>query len=103
VAQREKSKELLERTAGDTTSKSKKKKKEEDAPKKRPVFAAGGLDQDLYSWGGGSSTGKTLSKKKLKLSAEKEFTDFDPTMRLRKGGKKGHSSFKSKAKFKRRK
>ena len=34
---------------------------------------------------------------------EKDFTDFNPDKKLRKGGKIGVSSFKSKSKFKRRK
>lgn len=96
----------LERIAGDTGPKFAKPKNKKDASietkAKRPIFATGGLDQDMYSWSGGGSGMKTLSKKKEKLSKEKEFSDFDPTKRLRKGGKIGHSSFKSKSKFKRR-
>jgi hypothetical protein len=68
----------------------------------RPKFAVGGLDQDMLN----DSGSDRVSKKQLRLQArkgEKEFTDFDPNMRLRKQGKIGKSSFKSKAKFKRRK
>ena len=69
----------------------------------RPRFAIGGLDQDLSEWSGGGK--EALSKKQVKRMAEneKEFKEFDPNMRLRKGGKPGKSSFKSKARFKRRK
>jgi hypothetical protein len=69
----------------------------------RPKFAVGGLDQDLLGWadGGGSSA---LDRRTRKAdSKDKSFTDFDASKRLRKGGKVGTSSFKSKSKFKRRK
>jgi hypothetical protein len=69
----------------------------------RPKFAVGGLDQDMMDWGG-SSSGSGLSKKQIKKdSKEKEFTEYNPDKKLRKGGKIGVSSFKSKTKFKRRK
>jgi ATP-dependent RNA helicase DDX27 len=68
----------------------------------RPKFAVGGIDPDIISWGEGKTS--SLSKKESKkLRMEKEFTDFDPNKRLKKGGKSGTSSFKSKAKYKRRK
>lgn len=52
----------------------------------------------------GSSGGSGLSKKQMKQdSKEKEFTEFNPDKKLRKQGKIGASSFKSKSKFKRRK
>ncbi|RYH23051.1 DEAD/DEAH box helicase [archaeon] len=80
----------------------------DDGAKKKPAkkklkvvrqrFAVGGLDVD--DWEGGSG----FVRKKAKASREKEdFSDFDPLKRLRKGGKKSNASFKSKAKFKRRK
>ena len=31
-----------------------------------------------------------------------QFSEFDPNMKKRKGGKKGHTAFKSKKKYKRR-
>ena len=68
----------------------------------RPKFAVGGLDQDMMDWGG-SSSGSGLSKKQIKQdSKEKDFTEYNPEKKLRKGGKIGASSFKSKSKFKRR-
>lgn len=65
----------------------------------RPVFAVGGLDQDMAEWSG---KGDVAARKSKKKKEEKDFTDFDPSKRLRKGGKVGHNSFKSKGKFKRR-
>ena len=67
----------------------------------RPKFAVGGFDQDLMEWGGDGKVDRK-SKKKME-SREKEFSDFDPEKRLRKQGKVGKASFKSKSKFKRRK
>jgi hypothetical protein len=67
----------------------------------RPKIAVGGIDQDLLGWG--SPSGSGLSKKQIKLAQREEFTPFDVTKQLRKGGKIGSSSFKSKKKFKRRK
>jgi ATP-dependent RNA helicase DDX27 len=67
----------------------------------RPKIAIGGIDQDIIGWE--SSSGSGLSKKQRILSLrEKEFTPFDTEKKLRKGGKIGNSSFKSKKKFKRR-
>jgi ATP-dependent RNA helicase DDX27 len=70
---------------------------------KSHVRAIGGLDQDsgLMDWDGGAQPGLS-SKERKKAAREKEFTDFDPNMRLRKGGKVGRASFKSSKKFKRR-
>jgi hypothetical protein len=69
----------------------------------RQKFAVGGLDADGFDFGGNSGYAG-MSKKQIKQAArEKPFTDFDPNKRLRKGGKAGRVSFKSKAKFKRRK
>ena len=67
----------------------------------RQTFAFGGLDQDLY---GGSSMSSRFNKKKtsqLKNDME-DWKEFDPNKRLRKGGKVGTASFKSKKRFKRR-
>lgn len=77
----------------------------------RPKIAFGGIDQDhLFDWGAGGSNGGgvgSMSKTKVKklLASEKEinsFTDFDPTKKLKKGGKSSKGAFKSKSKFKRR-
>ncbi len=67
----------------------------------RPVFAVGGLDADMHDWSGAS---KPMKEKKNKKNAgkEKEFTEFDSSKRLRKGGKLGNKAFKSKGKHKRR-
>lgn len=74
----------------------------------RQSFAVGGLDQDYVDWGmgsadaqGGSKGGMTKSQIR-QAARERPFTDFDPTKKLRKGGKLGKKAFKSKAKFKRR-
>lgn len=69
----------------------------------RQKFAVGGLDQDLYAWGSSSSVVAKAPSRKQQKEREKEFTEFDPNKRLKKGGKIGKSSFKSKGKFKRRK
>mmetsp|Transcript_46626 Transcript_46626/g.92390 ORF Transcript_46626/g.92390 Transcript_46626/m.92390 type:complete len:900 (-) Transcript_46626:82-2781(-) len=77
----------------------------------RQSFAVGGLDQDYVDWGmgtagsassqGGSKGG--MNKTQIRQAArEKPFTDFDASKKLRKGGKAGNKSFKSKSKFKRR-
>ena len=51
----------------------------------------------FYNFEGG------MTKSQIKQAAkEKPFKEFDPTMSLRKGGKLGRKSFKSKSKFKRR-
>jgi len=80
----------------------------------RPSFAVGGLDRDFEDWGGSSGAGKGgggggpgesagMSKSQIRRAAQdKPFTDFDPTKSLRKGGKLGTKSFKSKSKYKRR-
>lgn len=67
----------------------------------RQQFAVGGLDADF----GGGENGDGMTSKERKVAsrkAEKEFTEFDASKRLRKGGKIGAKSFKSKSKFKRR-
>lgn len=69
----------------------------------RPKFAVGGLDADLMDWGTGGAGGlKSKDAKRMQRQVE-EFRGFDPDKKLRKGGKIGKSSFKSKSKFKRRK
>ena len=101
-SKREEVERLKERAAGDVFTA--KTIKFANGTKKiiRPKFAVGGLDQDMLDWGGSSGSG--LSKKQMKQDAkEKDFTDFNPDKKLRKGGKIGVSSFKSKSKFKRRK
>jgi hypothetical protein len=76
----------------------------------RQTFAFGGFDQDIYGGSSGSSASTSFAgrnKKKSKNSKEnmdiEDWKEFDPTKRLRKGGKIGTSSFKSKKKYKRRK
>ena len=66
----------------------------------RPKFAVGGSDQDLF--GSEPTNGKVGKHVMKQLAKEKAFTDFDPNKRLRKGGKLGSKSFKSKSRFKRR-
>lgn len=65
----------------------------------RPKFAVGGADQDFFS---NEDDGKVSKHVIKQLAKEKEFTEFDPEKRLRKGGKMANKSFKSKSKFKRR-
>jgi hypothetical protein len=64
----------------------------------RPKVAIGGLDADLYQ----SADPFRNRKSRKKVETLKDFKEFDPLKRLRKGGKLGKSSFKSKGKFKRR-
>jgi ATP-dependent RNA helicase DDX27 len=66
----------------------------------RPKFAVGGIDQDLLFEPSKDKVSKRVSKQ---LAKEKDFSEFDPNKRLKKGGKLGNKSFKSKSKFKRRK
>jgi hypothetical protein len=102
VAHRNQAEERKDKSLAELDAKKGKKKLSDGRTKiMRPKFAIGGIDQDMSEWGEG---GGSVSKKLLKKDArQKEFTDFDPEKRLRKGGKVGKSSFKSKAKFKRRK
>lgn len=83
--------------------KSKKKKGAPGGKKEkiyRPKVALGGLDAELY----GDSSDPFRGRKSSKVRVNpKEMTEFDPLKKLRKGGKLGNKSFKSKAKFKRRK
>lgn len=66
---------------------------------KRPKIALGGLDADFYSGSSDPFRSRKSSRVTEKLA---DFKEFDPLKRLRKGGKLGKSSFKSKSKFKRR-
>lgn len=77
----------------------------------RPRFAVGGFDMENdYGSGGSSSIGGGskggLNAKKIKMQDRKIETElayeYDPSKKLRKGGKVGTSSFKSKKRFKRR-
>ncbi len=98
---------LLNPSLEDSNMNKKSKKSPSSEHKKisRPKIAVGGFDQDLNNWNSSFSGEKKLSKKKLALKKqhEKDFTEFNPSMMLKKGGKPGTSSFKSKSKFKRRK
>jgi hypothetical protein len=78
----------------------------------RQSFAVGGLDQDFVDWGmGANGSSKTaggsqggMTKGQIRQAArDKPFTEFDSAKQLKKGGKVGNKSFKSKSKFKRRK
>lgn len=70
----------------------------------RQSRAVGGLDFADSEWASsGEDIANRMSKKKLrKLQEDMKFTDFDANKRLRKGGKAGTTSFKSKKRFKRR-
>ena len=69
----------------------------------RQKFAVGGLDQAQLDWAGSTSSSRLSKRDKKGAGKEKEFTDFDPTKKLRKGGKNSSNAFKSKKKYKRRK
>ena len=103
VGDREAKLNLREKTGSDLGKQRKTKKTDSDAKIYRPVFAVGGLDQDLRDWNGGVAGGKSLKKALQRDAEENKFTEFDANKRLRKGGKLGHQKFKSKSKFKRRK
>jgi hypothetical protein len=65
----------------------------------RQTFAFGGFDQDIQEHS--SSSLNRLDKKRA--VPQDEWKDFDPNKRLKKGGKTGTASFKSKKRYKRRK
>ena len=69
---------------------------------KRPQFATGGSD-DIFGYMNDNNDGGKVSKRVTKqISRLENFTDFDPNRKLRKNGKVGTSTFKSKKKYKRR-
>ena len=87
-----------------------KQHKKESKNLMRPRFAVGGFDMenDFGSGSGGIGGGRGggLNAKKIKtqdrkIEAELAY-EYDPNKKLRKGGKVGTSSFKSKKRFKRR-
>eukprot|EP01039_Chlorochromonas_danica_P005723 gene5723-6307_t len=63
----------------------------------RQKFAVGGLDLD-DDWGGAKA-----DRLRKKAAPEPTFKEFDASKYLRKGGKKGNATFKSKGRYKRRK
>jgi hypothetical protein len=65
---------------------------------RRPIFAVGGLDQDMHDWNGGGGAGKSIKKAAQRDASDRKFTDFDPNKKLRKGGKLANQSFKIKRK-----
>ena len=68
--------------------------------RKRPTAAVGGLDADIYGQSRDAFRGRKGSQLRERLE---DFKEFNPALRLRKGGKLGKGSFKSKARYKRRK
>ena len=68
----------------------------------RPQFATGGIDEVFGNTDGNNNGGKVSKKVFRELSKLENFVDFDPDKKLRKQGKVGTSSFKSKKKYKRR-
>jgi ATP-dependent RNA helicase DDX27 len=80
----------------------KKNGKSENGKVIRPKFAVGGLDQDFADWGEGKKNGGLTKKQRLQDAEDAKFTDFNPDMKLKKGGKLGSNKFKSKSKHKRR-
>ena len=69
-------------------------------PVSRPKFAVGGLALDDV-WNRGKSDKMSKATEKT-LKAAADFTEFDASKRLGRGGKVGKSAFKSKGKHKRR-
>jgi hypothetical protein len=68
----------------------------------RPKFAVGGSDIDVFgedSYENGGKVSKSVQKQMAKIES---FTEFDPNKKLRKQGKIGTASFKSKKRYKRR-
>lgn len=105
VAQREIKKESSELIAGNVGLNRKIKTAEGKTKILRQKFVAGGLDPDLFDLEGHSAGvgGGGMNKKQRMIAAkESQFTEFDANKVLRKGGKVGKNSFKSKKKFKRR-
>lgn len=104
VQTREEEKRRKDLTTGDIKLGGERKQGHKDAHGKivRQKFAVGGLDRDMADWGGSSEDGPLSKKAKRTLAKEKEFTDFDGSKRLKKGGKAGAAAFKSKSKFKRK-
>lgn len=98
---REKEHSKFVRPAGGLSTHLKESHKAGSKKVSRPIFAVGGLDKDMAEWSGSAKTGD-VTKRDKKQKPEKEFTDFDPTKRLRKGGKVANKAFKSKGKHKRR-
>ena len=96
----------VEREADGEDGAASKQKRKQQMKVVRQSFAVGGLDQDYVDWGmgsAGSASAQGGSKGQIRQAArEKPFSDFDATKKLRKGGKLGHNSFKSKSKYKRR-
>lgn len=68
----------------------------------RQAKALGNLDLAFESGNTGDIAKRMTKKKQQQLARELEFSNFDPTKRLRKGGKVGTANFKSKKRFKRR-
>lgn len=101
----------VEREADGEDGAASKQKRKQQMKVVRQSFAVGGLDQDYVDWGMGSAGSASaqggskggMTKGQIRQAAhEKPFSDFDATKKLRKGGKLGHNSFKSKSKYKRR-
>jgi hypothetical protein len=68
----------------------------------RQTFAFGGFDQDIQEHSG-ASMNRINKKRSAREANPEDWKEFDPNKRLKKGGKTGTSSFKSKKRFKRRK
>lgn len=90
-----------ERGGGMFLEDDKQKLRNQNRTASRPKFAIGGLDTDDV-WGRKKSDAKPSKSAAKTLREAAEFTEFDASKALRKGGKIGTSSFKSKKKFKRR-
>lgn len=104
LGEREEERRRKDFNTGDVKLSGERKQNHKDAHGKivQQKFAVGGLDQDMADWGGQGDGGPLSKKAKRTLAKEKEFTDFDGSKRLKKGGKAGAAAFKSKKKFKRK-
>mmetsp|Transcript_38529 Transcript_38529/g.63014 ORF Transcript_38529/g.63014 Transcript_38529/m.63014 type:complete len:104 (-) Transcript_38529:138-449(-) len=71
---------------------------------KRSMQVSSAFDQDLRdARQHGNQAKEGSSKQPVKKKSKYEFKEFDPNMRMRKGGKLSSNAFKSKKKYQRRK
>ena len=91
----------------DQERESKRKQREaRDGKKRKGAFATDAMgdgslfDEEKVAFGAKKS--KVGENKTATAASRYQFSEFDPNMKKKKGGKKGHTAFKSKKKFKRR-
>ena len=91
----------------DQERESKRKQREaRDGKKRKGAFATDAMgdgslfDEEKIAFG--AKKNKVGENEAATAASRYQFSEFDPNMKKKKGGKKGHTSFKSKKKFKRR-